>query len=93
MDAAESSIEGDGGGRRARGESRTGRRRGSSWAREEGNMTSSGLGWRRAMAFGALAVVVGVIVGLAVTKGVPGHRSRSSAQVRGVYGLTDDLTT
>lgn len=76
MDAAGSSIEGDGdGGGRARGASRTSRRRGSSWAREEGNMTSSGLNWRRAVALGSIAVIVAVVVGLAVTKGVPGYRS------------------
>lgn len=42
-------------------------------------MTSTGLTRRRLLAFGSLALVVGVIVGVAVTKG--GGSRHSSAQV------------
>jgi hypothetical protein len=64
------------------------RRRGSSWARQEGNMTSGGLTRRRVLAFAGLALVVGAIVGVAVTKG----RAPAKAQVRACVALTADKT-
>ncbi len=52
-------------------------------------MTSSGLARRRLLAFAGLALVVGAIVGVAVTRG---RAPAKAQQVRACVALTADLT-